>query len=106
LLVTVESSAKHDGCKIRRVPQVTIENPILNSAFAAPTRHFKFDDEGITTEIEERRRTSTFFMPIARARKKGEQAHFDTEWTNDRMHPNTVSPCRSVPSTARSARNR
>jgi type III restriction enzyme len=71
------------------VPQVTIENPILNSAFAAPARHFKFDDEGITTEIEERRRTSTFFMPIARARKKGEQAHFDTEWTNDRMHPNT-----------------
>ncbi len=71
------------------MPQVTIENPILNAAFAAPTRHFKFDDEGITTEIEEKRRTSTFFMPIARARKKGEQAHFDTEWTNDRMHPNT-----------------
>src|SRR5205823_11356937 len=28
-----------------------IENPILNSPFREPTRHFKFDDEGITNEI-------------------------------------------------------
>jgi hypothetical protein len=71
------------------VPQVTIENPILNSAFDAPTRHFRFDDDGITTETEQKRRPSAFFMPIARARKKGEQAHFDTEWTLDRIKPNT-----------------
>jgi type III restriction enzyme len=77
------------GCKIRGVPQVTIENPILNSAFDAPTRHFRFDNDGITTETEEKRRPSAFFMPIARARKKGEQAHFDTEWTLDRIRPNT-----------------
>ena len=30
--------------------QIVIENPILNSPFAAPTRHFRFDDEGITDE--------------------------------------------------------
>jgi type III restriction enzyme len=71
------------------VPQVTIENPILNSAFDSPTRHFKFDNDGITREIEHSRRASAFFMPIARARKKGEQAHFDTEWTADRIKPNT-----------------
>lgn len=29
-------------------PQITIENPILNGPFIAPTRHFAFDDEGIT----------------------------------------------------------
>ncbi|HYT65631.1 MAG TPA: hypothetical protein VEL51_04395 [Vicinamibacterales bacterium] len=63
--------------------QVTIDNPILNSAFDVPTRHFKFDNDGITTETEDKRRPSAFFMPIARARKKGEQAHFDTEWTLD-----------------------
>src|SRR6266511_4653018 len=72
-----------------RVPQVTIENPILNSPFEAPGRHFRFDNDGITTDIDEKRRASAFFMPIARARKKGEQAHFDTEWTLDRIRPNT-----------------
>lgn len=71
------------------MPQVTIENPILNSAFEAPARHFKFDNDGITTETEDKRRPSAFFMSIARARKKGEQAHFDTEWTLDRIRPNT-----------------
>jgi type III restriction enzyme len=29
-----------------------IENPILNSPFHEPDRHFKFTDEGITNEIE------------------------------------------------------
>jgi type III restriction enzyme len=71
------------------VPQVTIENPILNSAFSAPSRHFTFDNEGITTEIADKRRASMFFMPIARTRKRGGQAHFDTEWTADRIQPNT-----------------
>jgi hypothetical protein len=28
-----------------------IDDPILNSPFREPTRHFKFDDEGITNEI-------------------------------------------------------
>ena len=28
--------------------QVVIENPIINSPFEEPSRHFKFDDEGIT----------------------------------------------------------
>ena len=54
--------------------QVTIENPILNSPFQAPARHFRFKNDGITTDIEEKRRASAFFMPIAHARKKGEQA--------------------------------
>jgi hypothetical protein len=35
---------------------VVIENPVLNSPFEAPERHFKFDDEGITNEIVESRR--------------------------------------------------
>ena len=44
---------------------VVIENPILNSPFEAPRRHFKFNDEGITNEIEEKRRPSSYFVPIA-----------------------------------------
>jgi type III restriction enzyme len=35
------------------VPPVSIENPILNSPFAEPTRHFRFDEDGITSEAVE-----------------------------------------------------
>ncbi len=29
------------------------ENPVLNSPYNEPTRHFRFSDEGITSEIVE-----------------------------------------------------
>jgi hypothetical protein len=35
------------------MPQVVIDNPILNSPYKEPTRHFKFSDEDITNEIIE-----------------------------------------------------
>jgi hypothetical protein len=38
------------------MPQVTIENPILNSPHAEPGRHFKFNEEGITDEVVDSRR--------------------------------------------------
>src|SRR5579862_1772883 len=67
---------------------VTIENPIINSAYAEPTRHFRFDDEGITDEIVEERRPSSYFVPIPAARRRGGQLAFDTEWTKDRVQEN------------------
>ena len=67
-----------------------IDNPILNSPFVEPTRHFKFDEEGITNEILTGRRPSSHFVPIPRAKKKGKQLQFDTEWTKDRIEPNPV----------------
>ncbi len=70
--------------------QVIIENPILNSPFSEPTRHFKFADEGITDEIVEGRRISSYFVPIAQSRKKGKQLEFDTEWTKDRIEENRL----------------
>ncbi len=70
------------------MPDALIENPILNSPFAAPARHFKFTDEGITNEIVEGRRSSSYFIPIARPKKKGKQLVFDTEWTQDRIEEN------------------
>jgi len=58
--------------------QVVIENPIINSPFDESKRHFRFSDEGITNEIVEGRRTSSYFIPIARPKKKGSrQLHFD-----------------------------
>ena len=70
--------------------QVVIENPILNSAFAEPNRHWKFGEQGITNEIEEGRRVSAYFVPIAQPRKRGKdkQLVFETEWTKDRLKEN------------------
>lgn len=71
--------------------QVVIENPILNSPFEEPSRHFRFSDEGITNEIVDGRRSSSYFVPIAKARTKGsKQLQFDTEWTQDRIEENKV----------------
>ena len=44
--------------------QVVIENPIINSPFDEPTQHFRFTDEGITDEIIEGRRISSYFVLI------------------------------------------
>jgi type III restriction enzyme len=68
--------------------QVVIENPILNSPFQEPTRHFRFGEEGITNETVESRRPSSYFIPIAQPKKKGKQMVFDTEWTKDRIEEN------------------
>jgi type III restriction enzyme len=58
------------------VAPVIIDNPILNSPFREPTRHFKFDDQGITNEVMAERRRSGYFIPIAQPRKKGQQLQF------------------------------
>lgn len=69
--------------------QVVIENPILNSPYEEPKRHFRFTDEGITDEIVEKRRVSSYFIPVPRAKKKNpRQLAFDTEWTADRIEEN------------------
>jgi type III restriction enzyme len=68
--------------------QVVIENPILNSPYEEPGRHFRFDAFGITNEVAETRRVSSYFVPIARPRMQG-QLSFDTEWSQDLVKENT-----------------
>jgi type III restriction enzyme len=70
--------------------QVVIENPVLNSPYGEPIRHWKFTDEGITDEIVEGRRISSYFVPVPQPRKRGKekQLAFDTEWTKDREKEN------------------
>jgi len=69
--------------------QVIIENPVINSPFEEPKRHFRFTEEGITDEIVEGRRPSAYFVPIARPKSKGKQQRlFETEWTEDRLKEN------------------
>lgn len=70
--------------------QVVIENPVINSPFDEPKRHFRFTDEGITNVIVPGRRVSSYFIPIAAPRKKNkQQLQFETEWTQDRIEENT-----------------
>jgi type III restriction enzyme len=71
-------------------PQVVIENPILNSPFEEPRRHFEFDDDGITDTVAESRRPSSYFVPIAKPKVKGKQLVLDTEWTRDRIEENPL----------------
>ena len=70
--------------------QTIIENPIINRPFDEPTRHFKFDDEGITSEIVEARRPSEYFIPIARPKKKNAQLALDQSWIEERREENRM----------------
>ena len=70
------------------MPDVVIENPIINSPYKEPTRFFKFGDEGITNEIVEGRRISEYFMPIPQAQRKGAQLSFEAEWIPERIEEN------------------
>jgi type III restriction enzyme len=58
-----------------------IDNPILNSPFEVPTRHFEFDQEGITGTIVEARRLSGYFVPVPPPKKKGKQLSLEIGWT-------------------------
>ena len=70
----------------------TISNPVINSPFEEPTRHFKFTDEGITSIIVPRRRKSAYFVPIPGPRKKkSKQLSIEfEEWTADRLEENQL----------------
>ena len=59
--------------------KVTIENPVINSPFEEPQRHFKFNARGITEEIAEGRRRSEYFMPFPKPKKRSgrEQMQFE-----------------------------
>lgn len=67
-----------------------IENPILNGPFQEPKRHFKFSDDGITNEIVERRRHSSYFVPIPQAKKSSKQLSIDFDDWNKRLEENQL----------------
>ncbi len=62
-----------------------IENPILNSPFAMPTRHWRFDDDGITNEVNHGRRKSEYFIPVPQAQRLSGQLSLASDWTSDRL---------------------
>jgi type III restriction enzyme len=69
-----------------------INNPVINSPFEEPARHFRFTDEGITNEIVPERRKSAYFVPIPQPRRHNpQQMTLDLdEWTADRLEENRL----------------
>ncbi|MXV84247.1 restriction endonuclease subunit R [Candidatus Poribacteria bacterium] len=59
--------------------KVTIENPVINSPFEEPERHFKFNARGITEEIADGRRRSEYFMPFPKPKKRSGQDQMQFE---------------------------
>lgn len=65
--------------------KLQITNSVLNSPFEEPQRHFRFADDGITNEVVEHRRVSSYFVPVPATRKRGKNRALDTEWTAERV---------------------
>jgi type III restriction enzyme len=70
---------------------VLIENSVLNSPFREPARHFRTTADGdVTGEIEQRRRPSEFFVPVAKPKKSSAQLTLDAFGPPTRQQPNEI----------------
>src|SRR6266480_3281169 len=69
---------------------VVIQNPVINSPFTEPQRHFEFGDRGITGKIDQGRRQSSYFVPIPHGRRQTAQLSLEAEWTKDRLRDNEL----------------
>tara|TARA_B100000965_G_C19599930_1_gene762000 strand:- start:2735 stop:5755 length:3021 start_codon:yes stop_codon:yes gene_type:complete len=58
---------------------------IINSPFEEPNLHHRFNKNGITQNITEKRRPSSYFIPIPSGQKTDDQL---TLWTNEREKEN------------------
>lgn len=74
----------------------TIDNPILNSPYEQPDRHYVINPQGPTGEIMDGRRPSESFIPIAvskkgkRGRDGSVQEGFDFDATHERREKNSL----------------
>ena len=50
-----------------------MKSPILNSPYFEPTRHLGADERGLTEEVLDHRRPSSFYIPVPRAKSKQKQ---------------------------------
>src|SRR5262245_6737988 len=64
---------------------VLIENPILNSPFEEPKRHFLFDAHNrITGEVSEGRRPSSHWVPVPTPRRQADPTLFEDMAASER----------------------
>lgn len=67
-----------------------IANPIINSPYREPERHFAFDDNGITNEEVNGRLPSSYLVPVPKPRKRGQQLQLDLDLTADQIRLNDL----------------
>lgn len=76
------------------MPSTTIiDNPIINSPYQEPSRHFRFDaDNQVTNVTDPGRRGSSYFLPIASPKKKAAPGLFDAieEKKTESGHVNSI----------------
>lgn len=69
--------------------KTVITQPIINSPFEEPKRHYLFDNHGITNTVHPGRRPSSYFVPIAKPRSsKPDGQQVIEDWTGDRIEEN------------------
>lgn len=71
----------------------SIDNPILNSPYEQPDRHYLIGQQGPTGEIRDGRRPSESFIAIAptkKSKKKFEQERLDFDLTHERREKNSL----------------
>jgi hypothetical protein len=69
------------------VGDLVIANPIINGPDDEPARHFRFDADGITDQVDDGRRPSSYFVPVPRPRKGRAQLEIP-ELTADQIEVN------------------
>ena len=70
------------------MPDVVIENPVLNSPYAEPRQHFRFDELNITSDIVEGRRRSEYTVAVAGTRRRGKQLALQGQLAQERLEAN------------------
>ena len=55
-----------------------MKSPILNSPHTEPARYFKADERGLTEDVIDGRRPSSFYIPVPRQKTKQKQIELDT----------------------------
>jgi type III restriction enzyme len=72
--------------------EASLSNPILNSPYDPPERHFEIGANGPTGRVLEGRRPSESFIPVPQSRKagRGEQQVLDFDVTGERREQNTL----------------
>jgi type III restriction enzyme len=74
-----------------RVTQGPIENPVINSPYIEPAQHFVTTADGtVSGEIAPRRRSSEFFVPVARPKKISAQMTMEAFGGLTRQQPNEI----------------
>ena len=85
--MTVTRSGAH-RIGLDSMPDIVIENPVINSPYDEPRRHFVFSDDGITGEIADSRRISSYFIPIPPPKRRGGQELLPGDWLGERIKSN------------------